>query len=99
MILEVETLQPRIVPPYILCGHERFEQPFLGDPIHAANERFRFFAQRVEREAPAIENPIGLLVSPGQECARHFTKTPLQIEAANRFPILQPHDPRLGRIP
>ena len=74
VIFEVEALQPRVLPGQALGLAERFEQPFLRNPIDAAEQQLRFGAERVEGEGPALEDPIGLLVAPARwrcACARN----------------------------
>ena len=44
VILEIQTLEPRIVPGEPFGFHERLQQPFLRNPIDAADERFGFVA-------------------------------------------------------
>src|SRR5207237_5602494 len=62
VIFEIEALQPRIVPANAFGFHESFQQPFLRNPVDPANERFGFVAQRLQRETPALEQPIGFFI-------------------------------------
>jgi hypothetical protein len=39
VIFEVDTLQPRIIPAQSLGFDKFFQQPFLCNPVNAANER------------------------------------------------------------
>ena len=81
VIFEIQTLEPRIVPGEPFGLHERFQEPFLGDPIHASDERLWFVAQRLESETPALEKPIGFFIEAAEMFLGQFAKLPLNVES------------------
>src|SRR5215831_12081970 len=60
--LEVQALQPRVLPINAFLFHKHGKKPFLGDPIDAADQELRLISDGVQGEAPAFEYPVGFLI-------------------------------------
>jgi len=86
VILEIETLEPRIVPANPFRFHESFEEPSIRDPIDppiSASD----FCSRFEREIPAFEQPSVSSSAP-RDALGQFVELPLNVERSDvlRFP-------------
>ena len=98
VIFEIETLQPGIIPAQAFGFDESLEQPFLRDPIDAADERLRILLERFENEAPAFQQPIRFRAVSSQMPLRQFVKLPLHIERADAFAVFKIDNPLPGGI-
>ena len=99
VILQIQTLQPRIVPTQILRLAKRIQQPLLSHPIHAICQLHRIGLQIIERALPLIEHPIRLLIQPPQMALCQRQITALNINCRNRAAILSVQNPLICRIP
>src|SRR4051812_40447657 len=98
MIFQIKALQPRIAPFELLRLHERIEQPFLGDPVDAANQRSMILFERFKNKTPALEQPIRFRIAITQMFCRELEELPLHIKRADRLAILKIDIPFAGRI-
>ena len=98
VIFEIDALQPRIVPAQSFGFDKRFEQPFLGDPIDAADQRLPVvrIASRTKLQFSSNQSVSALLCP--QMFLREMMKLPLHVERADGFAVLEIDDPLLGRI-
>src|SRR4029079_11038691 len=98
VVLEIETLQPRILPRQTFGFAKRLEQPLLGDPVDTANEQLGLGAQRIECKCPARQDPIGLLVSSGEKALRVSEKCLLNIERIASSAIIEKNEAASGSL-
>ena len=98
VILQIQTLQPRIVPTQILRLAKRIQQPLLRHPIHTVCQLHRIGLQSIERALPLIQHPIRLLVQTSQIALRQRQINALNINRRNRPPILPIQNPLMRWI-
>ena len=55
VIFEVDALQPRIVPAQSLGFYKCFQQPFLCNPVNAADERMAIVWDCFKNESPVLQ--------------------------------------------
>ena len=55
VIFEIDTLQPWVVPAQCLGFDKCFQQPFLGDPVNAANQRLAIMWDCFKDESPVFQ--------------------------------------------
>ena len=89
VILEVDALQPRVLPGQALLLAEHIEQPFLGNPIDPADEQLRAAGERIEGERPVLEDPIGLLISAAEVLRCVLEEGPLDVQRGAAAAIVQ----------
>ena len=75
MVRQIDAFQPRIIPADPLRRDQRIEEPYLRDPINAADERLGISTQRIEREFPQV--PLVGDVGLKQSCGSGFVGTPI----------------------
>ena len=71
MIFEVDALQPWIVPAQSFGLDKTFQQPFLGDPVNAADQRLRLCGIASRTYSQFSSNQlVSALLCPRCFCAR-----------------------------
>src|SRR5262249_31504673 len=96
VILQVETLQPGMIPGEIFGLDESLEEPFLANPIHATEERLGFVWQGVEGVTPAVEQPVRFLITAAEITTGQVLESPLDIESGDRVAVFEFNHPTAG---
>ena len=98
VILEIDALQPGIVPVQFFRVHKSVEQPFFRNPIDSADERFWILFQRFEDKTPVFEQPVCFRAAITETFLCQLVELPLNIERAHGFAILKLDNPFLAGI-
>src|SRR5947208_13301891 len=98
VIFEIDALQPWMIPAQFFLLHKRFKQPFFGDPIDSADQRFMISLKCFKNEAPVFQQPVGFRAAVTQILSRQLVEFPLHIERADSLAILVMDNPLVSGI-
>src|SRR4051812_23932408 len=98
VVLEIEALQPRILPRQSLALPESFQKPLLGNPIDATEKQLGFGAEGIEGVGPTLKDPVCLGIAALERTSRVVQELVLNIERGAGPPVFQLHHGAAGAL-